>query len=138
MTTEEQQKTITMVVEGLSSKFMSAERARELMEMSQESFRTSLSVIRHMCDEQVQQEAQKQNWHTTFAVPSSLFGHDRYDQVRMGKCLAQTLYQDGFSVRGSPIQLEIIWGKKHTSRPLTQKTLEMYDAMLRKAKPKLS
>lgn len=131
---QQKPKTITMVVEGLScSKSMSAERARDLMAMSEENFRNALSIIRQMCDEQIQQAARTQKWHTYFAVPHSLFGYEKYDKDKMGRLLAQSLYEDGFSVRGPPGMLEVIWGKKYT-QPLTRKTLERYDAEQQKKK----
>lgn len=120
--TQTQPRTMTMAVEGLSSKNMTAERARDLMSMSQDNFDNALAVVRHMCDEQIQQAAKSQMWSTVFPIPTNLFGYDHYDVDRMGRRLAESLFSDGYSVQGSPKLLNVIWGKEY-KMPLTKAML---------------
>lgn len=105
-------------MKGLNpSRPVTAERARELMSMSQESFEESLSVVRQMCDHDIEEAAQRHRSSIAFAVPQSLFGREAYDVSKMGKRLALQLHADGYDIVGSSKSFRITWGADAVTVP---------------------
>lgn len=118
--------TITVVVEGLSSKPLTADRARDMMTISQENFETALRAIRNIVDEEITEAARHHKGEVVYRVPASLYGYDHYNIDHMGRRLAKELHKDGFSVDGSTRMFTISWGIGY-ELPLTRKLLAYRD-----------
>lgn len=118
----ETKRSYNMTLDGLSSKTLSAERARDLMAMSQDNFDNALAVIRHMCDVQIEDAAKKYLGEIIFKIPTSLFGYDHYNVDDMGRRLAHNLNADGFGISGMPSMFKVIWGESK-KLPLTKELL---------------
>lgn len=99
------------------NKTLSAERARELMVSSQENFDESLAIIRHICDHEIEEAAQKHRSSIMFSVPQSLFGREEYSISNMGKRLAMQLHDDGYDIEGSSKSFRITWGQSQIQVP---------------------
>jgi len=88
---------------------LTAQSARDLLNMKKESFFKSLSIIRQMCDTLIKDASRRGKDMIQFDVPPSVFARESYDPRVMGRALAEQLYEDGFNVTGSTLHLKISW-----------------------------
>lgn len=88
---------------------LTAQEARDLLNIKKESFEKTLSIIRQMADSSVQDVSRRGHSEVKFDVPLLVWGRDSYDQGTMGKALAEQLFEDGFDVTGTTSRLIISW-----------------------------
>lgn len=89
---------------------LTAQEARDLMNIKKESFEKTLSIIRQMCDVTMRDVSRRGNSNMKFDVPQTVWGRDGYNQHAMGKALAEQLFDDGFDVTGTTTKLNVAWG----------------------------
>ena len=112
----------TITIDGMDMKYLVADRARELMSVTQHQFEQTLAVIRSKADNQISEAAKKHKGHIIFSVPKNIYGHPNFNQQSMGRELAKWLFKDGYSVKGTPLVFTITWAKDYdNSRPLATK-----------------
>ena len=90
---------------------MNARAAKELMLARRDGFDRALATVRNMADSAVRLAAGSGKHAVTVQVPRSIFGFEPFDQVEMGRALANQLFSDGFRVSGSYLQMTISWGE---------------------------
>lgn len=88
---------------------LTAQSARELLNVKRESFYKSLGIIRQMCDAIIKDTSRRGKDNITFDIPPTVFAHESYDPKSMGRALAEQLYEDGFNVTGTTLHLNISW-----------------------------
>jgi hypothetical protein len=101
---------------------LTAQEARDLMDIKKESFEKTLSIIRQMCDVTMRDSSRRGIGNMKFDVPQTVWGRDGYNQHAMGKALAEQLFDDGFDVTGTTTKLNISWGAVDAAdgdRPIT-------------------
>jgi hypothetical protein len=95
---------------------LTADDARELMNIKKEGFDKTQSIIRHMCDIMIKDASRRGQRDMAFDVPISVWGRESYDRREMGHALAEQLYGDGFDVTGHAAGLIIRWGPEQNPR----------------------
>lgn len=95
---------------------LSASSARQIMKSRHDSFDRSADTIRLMVDTAIKEAAAKGRRCVTINVPVSIFGHEPFDQVLMGKRLADMLFADGYSVTGTYSRMTIAWAEPGEGR----------------------
>jgi hypothetical protein len=95
---------------------LTADEARDLMNIKKENFDKSLSVVRQMCDVTLRDASRRGQCSMRFDIPISIWGRDSYDQHTMGRALASQIFDDGFDVTGTTSRLNISWGPSNDSK----------------------
>jgi hypothetical protein len=89
-----------------------ARNAREMMLAKQDSFDRTLKVVRNMVDSSIKDAARMGKKSVTVNVPSSVFGHEPYNPVDMGKALSNELFGDDYQVTGTYAKMTISWSSQ--------------------------
>lgn len=90
---------------------LTADEARDLMDIKKESFDKTLYIIRQMCDATLRDASRRGARSAKFDIPVAVWGREGYDQRAMGKALAEQLYGDGFDVSGNSKCIAISWDR---------------------------
>lgn len=96
---------------------LTADVARELSYIKQDSFEKTLQTIRMMVDSQIRDAAKMGRTKVDVEVPRSVFGRPPYDLAEMGKRLAQQMYADGFAISGTYSRLCLSWNREEKKKP---------------------
>jgi hypothetical protein len=83
--------------------------ARDILNVKREGFAKTLGIIRQMCDICIKDTSRKGLDCVAFDLPTGIFGRDNYEPKTMGRELAEQLYEDGYDVTGSVLELKISW-----------------------------
>jgi hypothetical protein len=110
---------------------LQAKSAREMMKARQDSFEKTAQTIRNMIDSSIRDSAKIGKCSVTVNIPASVFGHEPYELVGMGKEIARQLFSDGYQVAGTYSRMTISW-----SDPTPKKKEE--DVVIKVPKPKFN
>jgi hypothetical protein len=110
----------------MSSKYrerLSADNATEITKSRRESFKKTAGVIRYEIDERIREAAKDGKQCIRIELPHTVFGHEFYDVVDMGRDIVEQLQADGYRCSGTYSRFIVRWGDDSSSSSSSKKRL---------------